>query len=274
MVNMPFDNSLKNMQTPGRVHALCKLLLLDSYNVDRVMELLQPDSDKGQAKEVFKLVKKGGLVELDEYKKVHLRVPVDEVTNSKRFARYLAGLAFKNNDFIFGRFTAWVMTRGEKALTETKEDLAERFFNEVSRKYTSTQEYNATNIIGWVTWANYFGLGHSLNSKFVVNPANRIRTEIEFDQELPRGEFIRFQEFMKWLASKCPELDGGKVNLDFNDTISKQQLSFALSLALRTLHDLKIITLKNTRDVEDIWYLHEVQTHEIPNQVTDIMVKG
>ncbi|WP_129727937.1 hypothetical protein [Ectobacillus funiculus] len=271
---MPFDNSLKNIQTPGRVHALCKLLLLESYSQEKLMELLQPDSDKTQAKDVFKLARNGGLVSLDENKKVHLQVPKSEVLDSKRFAHYVAGLAFENKDFIFGRFSAWVMTRGEKVLTETRDELAERFFNEVSRKYTSSQEFNSTNIIGWMTWANYFGMGHTLNSKFVVNPANRIRNELEFDQELPRGEFIRVQEFMDWIVKRCPELDGGTVNLEFNDQFSNQQLSFAFSLALRTLHDLQIIILQNTRDVKNIWYLHEVQTHEIPNQVTDIMVKG
>ncbi|MEH7238853.1 hypothetical protein [Bacillus sp. JJ1562] len=237
--------------------------------------MLQPDSDKLQAKDVFKLARYGGLVHIGNDDQVHLQVPESEVTDNKRFEHYIAKLAFEKEEFIFGRFTAWVMTRAEKVMNETNKDLAERFFNEVSRKYTNTQEYNATNITGWFTWANYFGLGHSFNSKFVVNPANRIRREIEFDEELPRGEFIRFKEFMKWLAKACPELDGGKLNLEFNDQFqSSQQLSFALSLALRTLHDLGIITLKHTRDVEDIWYLYEVHTHVIPNQVTDIMVKG
>ncbi|MGD6893736.1 hypothetical protein [Bacillus infantis] len=271
---MPFDNNLKNMQVPGRVHALCKLLLLENYTYDRLMELLQPVSETGQAHSVYKLALNGGLIKVDDKKSIHLQVPEADVKDSKKFAYYLAKHAFSNTEFIFGKFSAWIMTRGEKVITETKDELAERFYIEVSKKYMSTQEYNSTNITGWVTWANYFGLGHNFNNKFVVNPSNRIRREIEYDQELPRGEFIRFKEFMKWLAKRCPELDGGEVNLQLNDQFNQQNLSFALSLALRTLHDLNIISLKNTRDVEDIWYLHEVQTHEIPDQVTDIMVKG
>ena len=272
---MPFDNRLTNMQTPGRVHALCKLLLLDTYTQGKLMELMQPDSaDKEQVKAVFRLARNGGLVSLDEENKVHLQVPEHDVKDHKRFERYIADLAVKNNDYIFGRFTAWVMTRGEKALNETKEELSESFFNEVSRKYVSSNEYNKDNITGWMTWANYFGLGHTMDGKFIANPARRIQSKLENDCDLPRGEFIRFQPFMKWLGEKCPELDGGKLNREFNDQSSHQQLSFALSLALRTLHDLNIITLKNTRDIEDIWYLHEVPTHEIPHQVTEIMVKG
>ncbi|MGF6950201.1 hypothetical protein QF028_002706 [Neobacillus sp. B4I6] len=273
---MPFDNSLINMQTPGRVYALCKLLLLDSYTQDKLMELLQPESpEKTQAKSVYKLALDGGLIQLGNDKKVKLQVPEKDVIEPKRFEQYIVHLAFDDTRFIFGRFTAWVMSRGEKVLNETKEELADQFFNQVSRNYTVNREFNSTNILGWLTWANYFGLGHTMNGVFVANPSRRIQSVVENDNDLPRGEFIPFKKFMNWLAIKCPELDGGKLNQEFNNQfLSTQQLSFALSLGLRTLHDLNVITLKYTRDVEDIWYLQDISTHEIANQVTEIMVKG
>lgn len=261
------------MQTPGRVHALCKLLAHGSQTQDRLMELLQPNSDRAQVKEVYRLALNGGLVKLGEDKKVHLQVPEQIVFDRKEFQNYVSQLAFNNNDFVFGKFTAWVMTRGEKVLNETKDQLSDSFFNDVTRQYTKNREFNDTNINGWVTWANYFGLGHTMNGKFIVNPANRIQTELENDkQALPSGEMIPFRTFMKWLGEKCPELDGGNLNRPFNTQYSSQQLSFALSLALSTLHDMKIISLQNTRDIEDIWYLSDMSTHHIPNQVTEIMV--
>jgi hypothetical protein len=272
---MPFDNSLKNMQTPGRVHALCKLLLVDSYSPDRLLELLQPESpEKDQAKSVYKLAISGGLIEAGNDKKLQLNVPKEDVLDPKKFQQYVAHLIFQDDRYIFGRFTAWVMTRGEKVNTETKEELSDHYFNEVSSQTTSKLEFNPTNILGWSTWANYFGLGHTMNGMFVANPARRILSILENDRELEREILIPLRRFMKWLGDHCPELDGGKLNREFNHQLDNQQLSFALSLGLRTLHDLKVITLKNTRDVEDIWYLQNVPTHEIANQVTEIMVKG
>jgi hypothetical protein len=272
---MPFDNRMTNMQTPGRVQALCKLLLLGTYSIDRVKDLVQPNStEKSQANEVIRLARNGGLIQIDEQNMVSLKVPENKVNDNKEFQNYLAELAFNNTDFIFGRFSAWVMTSSEKVMNETKEELSERFFNEVTRKTQGTNEFNKDNITAWMTWANYFGIGHTMNGKFLSNPSLRIKHILEMHQDLPKGEYISFKQFMKWLGEKCPELDGGKLNLEFNDGYGNQHLSFALSLGLRTLHDLKLITLKNTRDVEDIWYLHEIPTHEIPNQVTDILVKG
>ncbi|MEH7254444.1 hypothetical protein V7111_20235 [Neobacillus niacini] len=272
---MPFDNRMKNMQTPGRVHALCKFLLLGSYPVETVKEFIQPNSaDKIQANEVINLAKNGGLIELDKQNIAHLNVPEEIVRDHQRFEHYLAVKAFPITDFIFGRFSAWVMSRSEKVMIETREELAERFFNEVTKKYQATNEFNKDNIIAWMTWANFFGLGHTMDTKFVANPSRRIQRLLEIDRELQRNEFISFKKFMKWLGENCPELDGGKLNLEFNEQFASQQLSFALSLGLRTLHDLKFITLKNTRDVEDIWYLQDIPMHEIPNQVTEIMVKG
>jgi hypothetical protein len=272
---MPFDNSLKNMQTPGRVHALCKLLLINDYSMEKLLELLQPEStEQEQSRAVLKLATNGGLVVIGEDKKVNLQVPESEVLDRERFQHYVAKLAFQNSEYIFGRFTAWVMTRGEKVIKESKDQLAERFFDEVSRHKKNSQEFNSTNILAWQSWANYFGLGHTMTGVFIPNPSTRIKTVLKYDDKLPKGKFIPFQTFMKWLADNCPELDGGKLNLQFNDQFTNQRISFALSLALRTLHDLGIITLKHTRDVEDIWFLHEVSTHEIPDQVTDILVKG
>lgn len=274
-VNMPFDNRLKNMQTPGRVQALCKLLLLDSYSTERVKELLQPNSsDKGQAIEVISLAKKGDLISVDEKDRVHLNIPKNVVTDHQRFQHYLARRVFSNPDFIFGRFTAWVMASSEKVMNETREELSDRFFNEITRKYRATNEYNKDNVIAWMTWANYFGLGHTMDGKFISNPFRRIQTEIDGDQNLPRNKSIPFKQFIKWLGEHCPELDGGPLNLEFNGQFEHQQLSFALSLGLRTLHDLNIIKLETTADAEDIWYLQNAPSHEIPHQVTEIMVKG
>lgn len=266
---------MTNMQTPGRLQALCKVLLLGPYSSDRVKELLQPNStDKIQANEVMRLARNGGLITVDADNVVHLNVPEQDVSDSKRFEQYLAENSFQNKDFIFARFTAWVMSKSEIVMNMTKEEMSERFFNEATRKTRATNEFNKDNITAWMTWANYFGLGHTMNGKFVGNPSKRIQRVLENPKGLKKGDYMPFREFMKWLGETFPELDGGQWNTEFNEQIANQQLSFSLSLGLRTLHDLGVINLKITRDVEDIWYLYDVPAHEIQNQVTDIMVKG
>lgn len=276
---MPFDNSIKSMQTPTRVHALLKLLQYKPYSRDDLIRYLQPphlNRAQDQTKEVIAFARNGDLIHEGDDKLFRLSIPSEDIDDSLVFRRTIIQKAYTKPDLHFHKFTAWFFCRGENVLAEKAKSLVNQFFKDVSatRFAKETFEYNETNIRGWMNWASFLGYGYVLEGQFIPNPAKRIHEEFQFNYELPRNEWIPFAQFMKWMADTLPELDGGEFNSPFNNLIKEQKLSYGLSAGLRTLHDLGIVQLNVVPDKKDIWHLTPSKLHMITSDVTDIMVNG
>lgn len=272
---MPFDNSLKSMQNPQRLYSLCKIVHTTSLSEQELKEMFQPasinDSDS-IFKEVVGLAEKGKLIGLeDKNRKYVSKLKDDQINDQETFKIEIARRVFSSFNYVFTKFTCWFINRGETVLKEKRKDLLESFFNEVTRE--GNREFNDTNITAWRVWASFLGLGYQHKDILVPNATNRIRSLLRWQQDLPMDKQIPFKEFMNWLASQAPELDGGKANMQFNEMFSKNYLSYALSSGLRTLHDLGEIRLYYVADALDVWHLSLNLAHEIPDQVSHIEIK-
>lgn len=70
---MPFDNNIKNMQTPERVRALCQLVEYSSYTKSELLKLLQPpamNKNDDIATECYSFASKGNLIVENTERKV------------------------------------------------------------------------------------------------------------------------------------------------------------------------------------------------------------
>ncbi len=116
---------------------------------------------------------------------------------------------------------------------------------------------NSTKLEAWFRWATFLGWG--IVSKNVLWPVAHRRL-------LPVlkplwNQSMRFSDFMDYVASACPELDGGSL-FDECWQASRpayprgQQLSFMLSTALSTLHGLKRVRLERSADAQDRWQIY------------------
>lgn len=273
---MPFDDSLKNIQTPGRLYALCKLVSYKPYTKQELSKLLQPvalNNKDVQFKEVFSLANRGQIIKENTDHKYVLNLDIQDIEDALTFRRALIKKVHNDPDLQFNKFTAWYMSRDEYIAGEKR--LAERYFSEVSLIKTKDRvEYNDTNIKAWSTWAQYFGLGYNHAGVFIPNPAVRVLEEMKMNSPGNPGDRLSAPKFFRWVAQSFPELDGGRFNLAYQSRYNEQRISFALSMALRTLHDQSIIELKFVPDSTDVWYLHTNSFHPIRERVSEVVIKG
>lgn len=275
---MPFDDRLKNTQTPHRVYALCKLVQYKSLTKEGLRQYLQPpalnNSDE-VFKNVYDLAEKGKLIAKEPDGNIKLNLTDQEVASVKSFRRAIAKRAFSNPQLTFSRFTAWYLMRGPNVYSEKAKDLVVHFDREINVN-KDINIYNETNITGWRTWVCFLGLGFSHNSIVVPNACLRLQDILEEDRRLQRDKPIPLKDFMAWLSQQCPELDYGELSRSSRGQaeIREQHLSLALSAGLRALHDSGKIKLRYIRDARDIWYLSAAAAHEITGAVSEIIVGG
>lgn len=283
---MPFDNSIKNMQTPERVRALCQLVEYSSYTKNELLKLLQPsavNTSENIAAECYNFASKGNLIVENKDRKVISNMAPNAAQDPVTFRREIIRNAHQQPDLVFHRFTAWALGKGQDVMTYKSEKLVSSFFLDVTSKTKGiglsnedrNREYNTTNTKGWMNWASYLGYGFEHKGSFLVNPSLRLKEELMFDTSLDKGKLIPFRTFMSWLALAVPELDGGIYNEQvYLERNGSQQLSYALSTGLRSLHSQGIVVLVQTRDAGDVWHLTPSKLHEVYSDVTGIKIVG
>lgn len=274
---MPFDDRLTNGQTPARLYALCKLILLKRLEKEELREYLQPKSLTSQNafSEVYTLADRGDLITEGYDKKIVLNLLPKELESTKTFRMAIAQRTFSNPELTFCKFSSWYLLRGAPIFKETPKDLF-RLFDEEVNTSKNLNIYNDTNINGWRTWASFLGLGFIHNGIMIPNVHVRLADILEKDKEIVRGMNIPFRQFMEWLNQHCPELDFGEIakNNIGKAQINTQSLSIGLSAGLRTLHDTGKIKLIYTSDTRDTWFLTKANTHDIHEQISEISIGG
>jgi len=122
------------MQTPGRLHALCKLLQSGTYKKEKLRELLQPESlNPGseflQFKEVWRLAEKGDLLQIDDSGIVSLNdfPKGQDIMDIVVFRQWILKVLIAGPDYTFNKFTRWFIQRGEKVLYDSTERLETEF---------------------------------------------------------------------------------------------------------------------------------------------------
>ncbi|GBF31837.1 hypothetical protein DCCM_0021 [Desulfocucumis palustris] len=274
---MPFDDRLKNTQTPHRVYALCKLIQYNqSLTKEELCQYLQPSSlnkNDDVFKNVYDLADKGELIARGSDGNVILNLTDHEMASIDSFRRAIANRAFDNPQLTFCRFTAWYLMRGPEVYSEKSKDLVVHFDREININ-KDINMYNETNVIGWRTWVCFLGLGFIHNGIVVPNAARRLQDVLGEDRQMERDRPIAFKDFIVWLNQHCPELDYGELshNNRGQAVVREQNLSLALSAGLRALHDSGKIKLGYVRDARDVWYLESAATHEITGAVSEIVI--
>jgi hypothetical protein len=274
---MPFDDRLKNTQTPHRVYALCKLVKFNqSLTKEGLRQYLQPPSlnkNDDVFRNVYDLADKGGLIAKGPDSNITLNLNDQEMESIDSFRLAIAKRTFSNHQLTFCRFTAWYLMRGTMVYSEKAKDLVAHFEREINVN-KDINMYNETNVTGWRTWVCFLGLGFNHNSIVVPNAACRLKDVLEEDQQLGRDRPMPFKDFMVWLGQHCPELDYGELSRNNRGkaVAREQQLSLALSAGLRALHDSGKIKLHCGRDARDVWHLELAATHEISDAVSEITV--
>lgn len=285
---MPFLDRMTGEVTPLRLQALCRLV--DYFQQEKtpvtqeqLFNFLQPEGNKNQVQQVFSIAKEGNLIATDPNGHVSLQMDKDEIKTMHTFRRAIAKRVFNHSSLIFCRFTAWYIGQGQRVYSSKPIDLAVDFNSELNQSVQANQ-FNDTNVRAWRPWVTFLGLGYSQRfrvdkSTFTIvipNAMVRLQDVLLENKTLERERPLPFSEFMQWLQTVCPDLDGGELftRNQGKNSLPANHLSLAVSAGLRALHDLGEIKLRYVKDARDTWYLAKAESHEIPYQISEIVVGG
>lgn len=257
---MIFGERLRPETSPHRVYALCKLVNHKKLTKDEIRDLLQPkaiNNRQNDVNRVYNFALNGNLIKEDSNGFVYTSLSEKDLESHDKFRKKMAKIILSDSESMFFKFNSWFLDQGENMFQYTSSKDMQR---DLRGEFIKIKEED---LLGWRFWTTYLGLGFLHGPVVIPNAFIRIKDSIEDDLDIEREKSISFGKFMDWLMGKCPELKQG---------IKGNDLSLGVSLGLRTLHDQGYITLGYTRDAGDIWHLVRIDTHDIPEDVTEIVI--
>ncbi|MCM1988826.1 hypothetical protein [Oceanirhabdus seepicola] len=258
---MLLDEKIRKEITPKRVYSTLKFIAQGRFTEKNIMNIIQPpglcNGKQDEIKKVLKYIQDTRLVVVNQeifelnFDKKHLR-------SGNEFRKYFASRVFEGNDSnLFFDFTSWYLYKGNELLVYSTMD-------DVISNQNKFKELNKEFGLAWRFWATFIGIGYMHESQFIPNPYLRIKDAIECDVNIKRGKEIRVSDFINWCLMKCPEL---------KENINGHNISFTMSFALRTLHDMGVIKLSLTQDATEVWDLYRMELHDIPECISEIIIK-
>lgn len=258
---MLLDENIRKEITPKRVYTVLKLVSKCKLKKDVIKELIQPEKLNGSQSEVTKVI--SYLMKIDFINKdaddfLILNIDKKHIESIDEFRKYFASRVFEGedkNDFF--RFTSWYLSKDSSILKYSK--TADIVANE--------QEVgNLTNefVLAWRFWVVFLGMGYMHSAQFIHNPYLRIKDAIEFNDDIEKEKRLNLKKFVEWCIGKCPEL---------KESVNNNTLSYAFSFALRTLHDMGKIQLNLQQDSTEVWHLYKLETHDIREDVSEVIIK-
>lgn len=225
--------------TPERVLSVCRLIAHKSMSRDEVRKAMTLGiNDEKELDQVNKSINVA-LEELSLLKTqddtLVLAVDPEVISSPTAFRRYVSSRVFSTKNTTFYMFSKWLIAQNERIFSmKSWEGMAKTCGSEV--KELSTINENA--VLGWRFWAGFLGLGYLSGTMIIPNMKLRLEDILvtAYTEKFNYNETVLANDFILWLSTKMPEVEIGS------------QLPLALSAALRTLHEIGLITLETWSD--------------------------
>ena len=283
---------------PHRLRAMTKLIAdLEGPKRQDIINLLQPEAllagntSEGAlsaSKNTFRIAVDCKLVtDTENMEKVTTAlVTPEQVATMTSFQQLMQnkvlGVDEENQpNYLFNLYSAWYAIQDERVFHELAlKGYDDPFNTEIFPDITDDRRFNSTKFAAWRKWAAFLGLGWvaRIGGRDVLVPDATVRLRNIIKQLFQDDDTIRFGQFMEQLATKCPELDGGKL-FDYCWKASRgseqrgNQVSLMVSTGLRTLDGLKVVKLTEQADSLNIWQLYPATGNPI-QRVTHIQRLG
>lgn len=276
--------------TPPRLYALVRLIpRLSKPKRQDLLDLLQPPGlieNQKAADLTYNAARVLNLVEedADQEKSIRLTIPRNDIETPHTFRlllqRKLCGITDSSDiNYLLGEYVAWYAVQDGRVFSFKSVDFENRFNEEVYPGYT-VRPFNTTKLPHWRVWASYLGWGWPMplgNTNLLIPDCyDRLKPCIPELLWAADGD-LRFDEFARRLAERCPELDGGSLfercwEASRGSETRGNRLSLMLSTGLRGLHDEGRIELIDRADATDNWQLFPAEGHPV-NGVTHVRVR-
>ena len=282
-----FEIINRGQVTPQRMHALVRLVARRRQpSREEILSLLQPEAlsnNTDAAAAVFAAAVRSELITHDTAADMvslgpNLTPAKIESTDGFRRAMQerLCGVTDPDKDnYLLNEVVAWYAVQTPDTYRLKKAELATKFNQELypqdeDAAADSGRAINDTKLNAWLTWTTFLGWGIVHNDTLWPVAHGRVWPTLA----KRRKQVLGTSEFMEFLASTCPELDGGTLfdqcwQASRPGQVRGQHLSFMLSTALGTLHGLNRVRLQFSADSRDRWQIYPSTAYPF-SEVTQI----
>lgn len=269
-----FEIINRGQVTPQRMHALVRLVARRRQpSREEILSLLQPEAlsnNTDAAAAVFAAAVRSELITHDTAADMvslgpNLTRAKIESTDDFRWAMQerLCGVTDPDKDnYLLNEVVAWYAVQTPDTYRLKKAELATKFNQELypqdeDAAADSGRAINDTKLNAWFAWTTFLGWGIVYGDRLWPVAHGRLWPTLA-----PlRKQMLGTSEFMDFLATACPELDGGSLfeqcwQASRPGQTRSQQLSFMLSTSLGTLHGLNRVELQRSTDSLDRWQIY------------------
>lgn len=258
---MLFSKKINKEITPKRVYSLLKLVEYKTMTKEKLEKFIKPkelsEDNNAVFSAVYNFAERSNLIKINEGGGIVLdKIGSEELKDWKSYRMFMAKLLFSDKESNFLKLTYWYFNQERDVFNyNSSADIQKYLTDELS---ILTKD----DILGWRFWISFLGLGVLNSSIILPNTYQRVKDIIEENKTLEREKEIPVSKFIEFIISNYNE---------FKSCINGNDINFALSNGLRSLHDQKYIELIMTSDSSDVWHLYKME-HEINENITSIKI--
>lgn len=265
-----FNNGITPEAIPERIYKFSKFVAENNLSKNELKDLFEPlclnPNDRSYFKYVCDAAIELGLVK-ENNNIVVLNVDKKIVNDIDSFRMYCNSIIWKNTESLFYKITDAFLDSNDILLkynTITSSNVISYI-----QHHTNSNIVDIKRIRGQRFWISFLGIGriqeHNDNIYYLPNMYVALKDFIKLSN-FKKNETYTFRKFMENICNiAC---------IGFDLIKSDNRICFALSNALRTMHDSKEIELLKIPDSLETFSLFNVDIHNISNDVTHVLYKG
>lgn len=268
-----FNNNIRVESVPKRVFEFCRIAAQNPIQVKELQEKIFPSKLNSGTSNYFTYVREAALeldlVMIDENDVVSFIGNKDVVKNLDEFRRYCNSVVWKDHTVYFYKIAVaflesnleWLKYKSFTSSTEVQSEV---------RNFVGNDNDLPRHLLGERFWMSFLGFGQiqemgNNSIWFLPNMYEALKDFIVLSN-VPVGKEMTVGEFVEHIRDYA--------SVALTATESTHKFNYAMSSALRALHDNKEIMLKRNSDSEEIWSLYTLQSHEFTSEITHVVVKG
>lgn len=268
-----FRNNIRVESVPKRVFELCRIVAQNPMPLKELQEKIFPSKLNSGASNYFAYVREAAielnLVIIDENKVVSYVGDKETVKDLDEFRRYCNSVVWKDHTVYFYKIAVcflesnldWLKYKSFTTSTEVQGEIRNAIGNDNDLP---------RHLLGERFWLSFLGFGQiqemgNNSIWFLPNMYEALKDFIVLS-DVPVDEEITIRRFVEYIMNYA--------SVALMNVESTHKFNYAMSSALRSLHDNREIVLKRNSDSKEVWNLYTLQSHEFTSEITHIVVKG
>lgn len=267
---------------PERVFELCNIVKDKPQQNDDLKNKIEPDYMEitNYYNHIKNVAIELNLIKQNENKDIEYIQDKSYLKNMYNLRKYCNSLLFSQDNINsqFFKITNCYLNTNEYWLTHTL-GRGNDTFNFVRKQINDTTlKDDSDELLAIRFWLSFLGFGyiHEFSNSIYLLPNMYIALKDFISlSNFQKGKEYTVSEFFETIEKVSVV---GFINDGFTsysrDIFSSKTINFAMSNALRQLHDNKEIEIIRNLDSKEIWYLYKNEYHVIEKEITHIIYKG